>query len=101
MSGRRWRWERRLRAELAAHRAETAVWFAAVRQEMAAGFAAVRQEMASEIRRQTWWLVTIFAGFAAVLTLAQALFRWASGARRRFRGNVVVCALVFTRPFLH
>jgi predicted transglutaminase-like cysteine proteinase len=51
-----------LRGEMAVMRAETA-----------AEFAAVRQEMASEIRRQTWWMVTIFTGFATVLILAQAL----------------------------
>ena len=78
-----------LRDEMAVMRAETAAEFAAARQEMTSEFAAVRQEMSTmrvevagldakfsdAIRRQTWSMVTIFAGFAAVLTLAQALFR--------------------------
>jgi hypothetical protein len=53
-----------LRGEMAVMRAETA-----------AEFARLDAKFSDAIRRQTWWMVTIFTGFASVLVLAQALFR--------------------------
>lgn len=71
-----------LRGEMAVMRAETAAEFAKVRQEMGANSAALGREIAgldvkfsAAIARQTWWMVTIFAGFATVITLAQLLMR--------------------------
>ena len=60
-----------LRGELAVHRSETTAEFAVLRQEIAG----LDVKFSDAIRRQTWWMVTIFAGFATVLIVVQALIR--------------------------